>query len=149
MSRVLSDELLSIAVDWAEQCAEGVCRSGIPLNSNGTLLARKLGVLHPEKVRVAFVEAIPVPDNVELAAFAEQVGLLSPHTVGLALGYSVLIRSDSNNLRLLSHELRHVFQYEQAGSIALFLRNYLPQLQQVGYLNSPLEIDARNHEVVS
>jgi hypothetical protein len=49
--------------------------------------------------------------------------------------------------RLLSHECRHVHQYEAHGSIAAFLPVYLEQIATVGYRNSPLEQDARAHEV--
>ena len=50
--------------------------------------------------------------------------------------------------RLLSHELRHVHQYEKFGSISSFLAEYLNQIISVGYDKSPLEIDARTHEQV-
>jgi hypothetical protein len=50
---------------------------------------------------------------------------------------------------LLSHELRHVYQYEAAGSIAAFLLNYLWQIATAGYEECPLELDARAHEVDS
>ena len=49
--------------------------------------------------------------------------------------------------RLLSHELRHVHQYEQAGSIAGFLPEYLQQIVAFGYAAAPLEQEARAHEV--
>jgi hypothetical protein len=48
---------------------------------------------------------------------------------------------------LLSHELRHIYQYEAAGSIAAFLPIYLWQIAMVGYEECPLERDARAHEV--
>lgn len=48
--------------------------------------------------------------------------------------------------RLLSHEYRHVHQYEAAGSIAAFLRRYLQQIAEVGYERAPYEIDARQWE---
>ena len=48
--------------------------------------------------------------------------------------------------RLVSHELRHVHQYEAAGSIAAFLPVYLAQIVSVGYEQAPFELDARHHE---
>jgi hypothetical protein len=65
---------------------------------------------------------------------------------GLTLGHAVFVRRGHDSWRLLSHEFRHVHQYEQAGSIAAFLPVYLQQIVQFGYANCPLEIDARNHE---
>ena len=49
---------------------------------------------------------------------------------------------------LLSHEFRHVYQYEQAGSIAAFLPGYLQQVVQLGYANTAFERDAEAHESV-
>jgi hypothetical protein len=68
--------------------------------------------------------------------------------VGLTLGYSVLICQGHDSLRLLSHEFRHVHQYEQAGSIAAFLPGYLEQIAILGYANSTFEVDASAHEII-
>jgi len=73
-------------------------------------------------------------------------GLLGPGMVGLTLGYGVYICRGHGTVRLLSHEFRHVYQYERAGSIAAFLPVYLHQIATVGYYNAPFEIDARAHE---
>ena len=48
--------------------------------------------------------------------------------------------------RLLTHEFRHVHQYEAAGSIGAFLVRYLQEIAKVGYHDAPLEADARQHE---
>ena len=70
--------------------------------------------------------------------------------IGLTLGYAVLIcRGHESRPRLLSHEFRHVYQYEAAGSIAAFLPAYLEQIVAFGYFNAPLEADARTHEHVT
>jgi hypothetical protein len=67
--------------------------------------------------------------------------------VGLTLGYAVLVCPGyGRDVRLLSHEFRHVYQYEQAGSIAAFLPVYLQQIVTVGYQNAAYERDARAHE---
>ena len=63
------------------------------------------------------------------------------------LGHSIFVRAGHETARLLSHELRHVYQYERAGSIAGFLPTYLQQIIEVGYAACPLERDARGHEV--
>jgi hypothetical protein len=66
--------------------------------------------------------------------------------VGLTLGHSIFICRGHQTRRLLSHELRHVHQYEAHGSIAEFLPVYLQQIAEVGYANAPFEIEARAHE---
>lgn len=74
-------------------------------------------------------------------------GLLGPATAGTTFGYGVYVCQGQSTIRLLSHEFRHVYQYEQAGSVAAFLQRYLEEIITVGYESSPLEQDARDHEV--
>jgi hypothetical protein len=104
--------------------------------------------LRPEQIRIAFVESLTLPDDEMLRRAALETGLLGPGMVGLTLGYSVLICQGHDSLRLLSHEFRHVYQYEQVGSIAAFLPVYLQQIAVFGYSDAPYEIDARAHEII-
>ena len=150
MSLDLSSELprlLPKAIAWTEAQAACVANSGRSLDDSEVKLARRVGVAWPERVRVALVDVLPLPEDPELCAAALQTGLLGPGMVGLTLGHSVLICRGHETKRLLSHELRHVHQYEQAGSIALFLPGYLQQIVAFGYAAAPLEQDARAHEV--
>ena len=136
--------LLPHAISWAESRAAEVARQ--PLDERGTSIALAVGVTRPEKVRIAFVQSLPMPEHAELRAVAVQNGLLTPGMVGLTLGHAVYICEGHLSVRLLSHELRHVYQYEQAGSIAAFLPVYLQQIAQFTYARAPLELDARAHE---
>lgn len=136
------------AISWAEACAQEVAASGQALNEAGLRIARLAGVQQPELIRVAVVDILPLPDDPTLRAAALQTGLLGPDMVGLTLGYSVLVCRGHETHRLLSHEFRHVYQYEHYGSIAAFLPTYLEQIVQCGYLNASFEIDARAHEQV-
>jgi hypothetical protein len=61
----------------------------------------------------------------------------------MTLGYGIFVEAEHASIRLLSHECRHVYQYEQAGSIDAFLTEYLTQIATVGYADAPLEADAR------
>jgi hypothetical protein len=65
---------------------------------------------------------------------------------GITFGHAIFIRQGQVTNRLVSHELRHVHQYEAFGSIGSFLATYLQQIATVHYDNAPLEIDARQHE---
>jgi hypothetical protein len=87
-----------------------------------------------------------MPQDPSLQAAAVQTGLLGPGMVGLTLGYSVFVCRGHEARRLLAHEFRHVFQYEQNGSIAGFLPVYLQQIVALGYRNAPFEVDACAHE---
>jgi len=99
-------------------------------------------------VRIEIVDdRLPMPDDPVLQAAATQAGLLGPGMVGLTLGHSIFVCRGHKTRRLVSHELRHVYQYEQHGSIAAFLPVYLAQVLQVGYQNAAFEQDARAHEL--
>lgn len=136
--------LLPSAIMWAEARASGVAQSGNQLNENEVSIARTVGVMQPA---LALVDRLPLPEDPQLRAAALQTGLLGPRMVGLTLGYSVFICHGHDSIRLLSHEFRHVYQYEQIGSIASFLPVYLQQIVEVGYANASFEIDAIAHEI--
>ena len=139
--------LLPRAIAWAEARSAEVAHSGIPLNSHLLTVAGSVGVVRPELIRVALVNSMPMPEDPMLCAAAIQTGLLGRDTVGLTLGYSVFIcHGHEEEMPLLSHEFRHVYQYERAGSIAAFLPVYLAQIVQFGYRDAPFEQDARAHE---
>jgi len=139
--------LLLEAIAWADAQAAQCAGSGRPLVAGEARLARSVGVAHPERVRVSVVDALPVPNDPTLRAAALESGLLGQGAIGLTLGHSIFVRAGHETARLLSHELRHVYQYERAGSIAGFLPTYLQQIIEVGYAACPLERDARGHEV--
>lgn len=137
--------LVPKAIEWAERQSRIIFEKGFPLTAAGISDARMVGVENPEKIRVALVPSLPMPDDVELHSFALHLGL--QEMAGLTLGYGIFIVDGHTTRRLLSHEYRHVYQYEQAGSIAAFMIDYMQQIVSVGYRNAPLEIDARHHEI--
>jgi hypothetical protein len=139
-------QLLPSAIAWAQLQANHVSTVGFPLDEGGLTIARRVEVQYPEHIRITLVEQLPLPEEPTLKQAALQTGLLGPDKVGLTLGYSIFICHGYYAIRLLSHECRHVYQYENSGSIAAFLRVYLQQIAEVGYDNAKLEIDARTHE---
>ena len=140
-------KLLPGAIAWAEARAQKASAVGAPLTAEEQSIARAVGVTKPDLVRIEIVgERLPMPDDPVLQAAATQAGLLGPGMVGLTLGHAIFICRGHKTRRLLAHELRHVYQYEQHGSIAAFLPVYLSQVLQVGYQDAPLEQDARAHE---
>ena len=140
--------LLPRAIAWAEARARRAAEVGAPLTAAEQDIARAVGVARLELVRVEMVgDALPMPEDAGLRAAALRAGLLGPGMVGLTLGYAIFVCRGHRTARLLSHELRHVHQYEQHGSIAGFLPVYLRQVIEFGYANAPLERDAREHEL--
>jgi hypothetical protein len=139
-------QLLPSAIAWAEAQSRRASKSGHPLDAAGLALAKRVGVQHPELIRLQLVDALPQPNEPALRQAALATGLLGPGGIGLTLGYSIFIVRGHMSASLLSHECRHVYQYEAAGSIAGFLPIYLLQIATAGYRDAPLEQDARAHE---
>lgn len=144
--RSILPELLAPAIAWAEMQSRQAEQEGEPLNAAGTALAKRAGVKRPELIRTKVVERLPLPAYPLLQQAALQTGLLGPGMVGLTLGHSIFVVRGHMGPRLLSHECRHVHQYESYGSIAAFLPVYLEQIVTFSYHNAPLEQDARAHE---
>ena len=141
-------QLLPSAIAWAEEQSERTQKTGQPLDTTGLALAARVGVQHPERIRTQLVDALPLPEEPALRQAALATGLLGPGMIGLTLGYSIFIVRGYMGRRLVSHECRHVYQYETHGSIAAFLPVYLQQIATVGYQNAKFEQDARAHEIV-
>ncbi len=139
--------ILPLACKWADERSNEIQSNGMPLSSEEIDIARKVGVKHPEKVRVLETPSLPLPENPILREAAIGTGLLGPNMVGLTLGHSIYICTGHMTKRLLSHELRHVHQYEALESVEGFLTEYLSQIVTHGYTDSPLEIDARSYEI--
>lgn len=144
--KVALPHLLPKAISWAEAEATRGASAGREITERERDFAREVGVTYPERIRVITVDALPMPTDPPLRAAAEQTGFLDLGMVGLTLGHSVFICRGRETARLLSHEFRHVYQYEQAGSIAAFLPGYLLQIVERGYAATTFETDARAHE---
>ena len=140
-------QLLPKVIGWAEKQSAELCSSGMALTERGQSIAKAAGVTHAEKIRISIVSSIPIPDDPVLQKVAIETGLLGPDTAGLTLGYGIYIRAGKGSAQLLSHECRHVYQYETFGSIGEFMSIYLQQIAQYGYEDAPLEVDAREHEI--
>ncbi|HUP30528.1 MAG TPA: hypothetical protein VM122_10180 [Usitatibacter sp.] len=136
------------AMEWAERVSTGALQSGAMPTVQQQAIARRSGVRNPASIRVLVVDEIPLPEEPTLKKAAAKVGLAQSSAAGMTLGYAVLVhRGYENDVRLLSHEFRHVAQYENAGGIRQFLAVHLPHLLEFGYEDSPFEVDARAHEI--
>src|SRR4051812_48076012 len=130
--RAALPELLPLAIDWAVERSRQVQIHGSPLSGELIGIAKRVGVGRPELVRTVTLSRLPLPENARLREAAIKTGLLGPNTIGLTLGYAVMIVTGHESTRVLSHELRHVHQYETAGSIAEYLPVYLSQIVEFG-----------------
>ena len=144
----LLEQLLPKGVAWAEVCSKDLLLRGIPLDDVQMKIAGTVGVAHPELIRILTIDHFPRPDDPYLTRVIDEQQMLGDNCVGLTFGYGIYIRKGHTNIRFLSHEYRHVYQYEKTGSIASYLAVYIEQVLQVGYYNSQLEVDARSHEII-
>lgn len=137
------EQLLPLAVAWAEEQEQRILATGVALTPSQFSDARHVGVAHPELVRLLPAASIPVPEHPLLRAAGDATGLVSPFTAGLTLRYGIFIRSDvCDDRNLIAHELVHTAQYERMGGIAAFLRQYLHECLTIGYPAAPMEQEA-------
>ena len=135
--------ILPLASEWAEAKEQVVLKHGVPLSNSQIEDAKRVGVIHPERVKIFVVPQIPIPKHPVLKAAAEATQLITPSTVGLTLRYGIFIHSNFiDNRRLIVHELVHTSQYEKLGGFLPFLRKYLMECITIGYPEAPMEQEA-------
>ena len=116
--RIIASVLLPQYIEWAHETDKKGQEIGTPLNEKELLLAAEIGIKHPEKVRIVYVDEVPYPyENYVLKVFGEAVGLVGEGIINNAqvFGYSIYTRKDFElNRPKLAHELVHVLQIERA-----------------------------------
>ncbi|PAY00175.1 hypothetical protein CKO50_16670 [Pseudoalteromonas sp. HM-SA03] len=137
--------LLGEYISWAQQTESQGRKVGIPLDARGITLAKEIGIKHPEKVRIIYLDTVPFPiENKALKAMGESLGFIGEGIVNNAqvFGYSIYVRHGFKlNRPKLAHELVHVLQIERA-NFADVLRQHISDMQKYGYENAPLEAEA-------
>jgi hypothetical protein len=133
-----------VATAWVRRTERRVLARGVPLAPALAAAAARLGLRHPERVRVLAVAGVPWRWPGWLARRLGRHGLGPGAVAGLTAGYGILVRADRrDDVALLVHELAHVAQYERLGGIAPFVRVYLHDCARRGYAGSVLERWAR------
>lgn len=136
--------LLPVATAWVRRLERRALRDGAPLDPALQALAVRMGLRHPDRVRVLALPAVPWRWPGWLAEPLARLGLGPAAVAGLTAGYGILVRADRrHDMALLLHELAHARQYERAGGVAPFLRVYLNDCARRGYADSVLEREAR------
>ncbi len=146
MTRFLVGAVLPVACIWAARHESLILRQGVTLSAAQGDSARRVGVAHPEKVRLLAVDVLP-PTNKLLRALGTRLGIVSGQTIGLTLRYGIFIHTHNwGDRRLLVHELAHVAQYERCGGFRSFLFQYLQECINPGYPLGGLELEAKRAE---
>lgn len=109
MNNPTFDDLWNAVCLWAEHQAAHIAANGSALTESQLAPARKVGVVHPEKIRVLAVPDVPFPEDPSLRAIAAHVGLIPEQTAGMTLGHGIFLRGDEmDRPKLWAHEFRHV-----------------------------------------
>jgi hypothetical protein len=139
------DELLPLAVQWAQSQEELILSRGAALTPQHNADAQRAGVQDCARVRVLVVERLPLPDNERLAAVARGRNIVTTATRGAGMGHGVIIRADCwGDRELLVHQFVHVAQSERLGSLERFVEQYLRErLTSASFTIGPLEEEAR------
>lgn len=136
---------------WARHVQRRHTHASRSLNPAECALARAVGVAAPEDIQLVVCPRLPFPLAGLLDWLAGKVGLPGPGaTLGLTLGSTIFLQQDvAQSATLLAHECRHVHQFEQAGSLDAFMRQYLHEVAAHGYHAAPMEVDARHHATLA
>lgn len=144
LALTLADGIAPAVARWARDQERRILAEGRRLDREALAIADALRIADPEEIRVLVVTSIPLPAPPSLIKLAASLGFPLFEPAGMALGRGVyLLQHDS---RILRHELVHVAQYQRLGGIGPFLHRYLAECLTVGYLDSPLEVEARAGE---
>jgi hypothetical protein len=131
-----------LAIKFVRDNEQVALSKGIPLLPQYLEIARRVGVKYPEKVRVYYVDQLPLPDNESLLFQMQRFGLDSPYLAGMTYGYGIWIKKSAKGDKLLlSHELIHVKQTEELG-LEDITKRYFLQLKVFGYRDAPIEVEA-------
>ena len=139
-------ELLPLALSWLMNVESASLTHGRELSPLELQDAQSVGVQQPEKIRILTVDSIAQPEDPLLLQAMTEIGMPTEGAAGRATGYGVEVVDGAESRALLRHEFRHVYQFEQAGSIANFIEIYVKSVIADGYQNSEFEIDARAFE---
>jgi len=143
--QLISAVLLPQYIDWARDMDNRGLESGIALNPTELVLASEIGIQHPERIRLVYVDEVPFPyENLALKTLGEALGFIGEGIVNNAqvFGYSIYVRKGYDlNRPKLAHELVHVLQIERS-SLDKVITQHFSDLAAYGYEKSPLEVEA-------
>ena len=142
---IVSKILVPQYIEWGYEIEAQGLRLGVPLDSEGLMLAKDIGIQSPEKIRIVYVDEVPFPhDNFALKVLGEAVGFIGDNIINeaQAFGYSIYVRKDYEfDKPSLAHEIVHVLQIERANFEDVTFQ-HLSDLAKYGYDKAPLEVEA-------
>ena len=128
---------------WIENQENFIACNGINLSEEEIEIAKIIGIKNYDVIKVYESPIVPNPDDIVLLEIGKNIGLISPHTNGICFRYGIFINENTADKKgVLVHELIHTLQYEQYGTITHFINQYVKECIELGYHNSPLELEA-------
>lgn len=95
------------------------------------------------KIKIIYIDEIPFPKELQ------QYSQFKHKPRGLAVGNGIYIdKKYKDDIVLLKHEIIHVIQYNRFDSLASFIKQYIKEYLQDGYIEMPLEKEARLKSVL-
>ncbi len=142
-ARLLTPMLSGFGSLWLKHHQWIVLKHGSLLNASQFEDALRVGVRHPENVRILHSDHVPIPLRRLAFLCSRTLRRYQLEPVGLCAQYGIYIKkSASGDRNILVHELVHTRQYERAGGIHPFLRQYLLDCLSHGYSASTMESEA-------
>ncbi|WP_337881597.1 hypothetical protein [Rheinheimera sp.] len=143
--RIIAWLVLPPYIEWAAATETAGVAAGQALTEQQLQLARDIGILQPERVRLVYVDEVPFPyHNLLLKTVGEALGFIGEGIINNAqvFGYSIYVRKDYSLTKpRLAHELVHVLQIERS-DLTTVVSQHFADLATYGYENSPLELEA-------
>jgi len=143
--KIVSIVVIPPYVEWASQTDALGLENGKRLDEKQLEIASEIGIKHPEKVRIVYVNEVPFPyENLILKTVGEALGFIGEGIINNAqvFGYSIYVRKGYEmTTPRLAHELVHVLQIERA-NLEQVITQHFSDLANYGYENSPLEAEA-------
>ena len=142
-ARLLTPFLSGYGAVWLRRHERNVLEHGKLLDACQFEDALRVGVRHPEEVRVLKADRVPMPFRRLALLCSRTLRTNQVEPVGLCAQYGIYVKeSGESDRNVLVHELVHTKQYELAGGIKPFLRKYLLDCLSHGYSACEMESEA-------
>jgi hypothetical protein len=98
--------------------------------------------LSPDMLKIAIELKINKPEGIRTLERGKIYGM--SNIGGITLNRAIVLKKGiENKNEVIAHELVHVKQYQDAGSIYKFLKKYFKEVKKYGYYLAPMEVEAR------
>ncbi len=135
--------LIKYIVAYGKKREKDIIKNGVPLELVNLKDAYKLGVAHPDKIRIQYMNRIQVPYFIHLIQLIYNARFPLEWPKGIAYGYGIqILKKRKLDRILIAHELVHVRQHEMLGGTEKFIEQYVIECIKAGYENNLFEKEA-------